>query len=76
MAKLIDLTGKQFGRWTVIGQAGRMSYNHEVAWRCQCTCGVYRTIASSELRFGKSHGCARCGQIYRRRREKDEQDRG
>lgn len=68
MAKIIDLTGKKFGRWTVLEEVGRASYNNEVIWRCQCTCGNYADVASSDLRKGKSCGCRSCRNKYRNRR--------
>lgn len=46
MSKMIDLTGKQFGKWTVI------SFNKSVTkergsvlfWNCRCSCGTERPI--------------------------------
>lgn len=64
---IIDLTGQRFGRLTVIGEAGRRKYNGEVAWRCRCDCGAFTTVASSDLRRGKSKSCASCGYKFRRK---------
>lgn len=60
---IIDLTGKRFGRVTVIDEAGRASYNREVTWRYQCDCGAYGTAASSDLRRGKTAACFACRHI-------------
>lgn len=46
-----DLTGKQFGRWTVLKHhAGRK-------WRCQCVCGVLKEVLDHNLHDGQSKSC-------------------
>lgn len=57
--KAIDLTGKKFGRLTVIRRDGHKG--HRVAWLCRCSCGNFKRIASLDLRCGdtKSCGCFR-----------------
>ena len=53
--KLIDLTGKQFGRWTVIKRGenrGKQPY-----WVCQCECGTIREVNGADLRRGVSKSC-------------------
>lgn len=63
MAKLIDLTGQRFGRWTVIRRWGtkRYKYNGETCtvplWLCKCDCGVEAVVNGSNLRNGKSKSC-------------------
>ena len=52
---LIDLNGKQFGRWTVIELTGKK--NQEYYWKCRCECGTEREVAGSSLRKGKSKSC-------------------
>jgi hypothetical protein len=52
--RLIDLTGKRFGRWTVLHRIG-----HDFKWLCQCDCGTTREVASNSLRYGLSISC-RC----------------
>ena len=42
MSKKIDLTGKVFGRLTVIKEAGRN--NSSLLWLCRCECGVEKII--------------------------------
>ena len=56
----VDLHGKQFGRWTVLGIGGG---GDGVLWRCRCVCGTERLIRSNSLRWGhtKSCGCSRKG---------------
>ena len=56
--KLIDLTGKKFGKLTVIKRAENIS-NHP-AWYCNCDCGTENFIAMSSNLIGKrttSCGC-------------------
>lgn len=61
MGKLIDLTGKKFGRLTVVGRAK----NHispsgvkNVKWECQCKCGNKILVTLTQLKSGKvSCGC-------------------
>ena len=38
MGKFIDLTGKRYGRLTVIEKTDQRA-NGSVVWRCQCDCG-------------------------------------
>lgn len=48
----IDLTGLQFGEWTVIAKAARESY-----WKCRCSCGVEREVYAPSLKKGVSLSC-------------------
>jgi hypothetical protein len=52
--KKIDLTGKQFGRWTVLEQAPR---TYQTMWVCKCVCGVERNVSGANLRTGHSISC-------------------
>ena len=49
--KLIDLTGKSFGRWLVSDYAGK-SY-----WNCVCKCGTTKKVFGSNLINSKSVSC-------------------
>lgn len=54
--KLIDLTGKTFGRLTVIERAE--STKHGAArWRCKCDCGNEKIVIGDELRKGNTKSC-------------------
>ncbi len=55
-----DLTGKQFGRLTVVGYFGVRS-NRQCLWRCRCSCGKRVDVLSGNLLSGntKSCGCLR-----------------
>jgi hypothetical protein len=61
--KLIDLTGKQFGRLTVLHREGNYISPGGQAhpqWVCQCECGTTTLVVGQRLRNGrtKSCGCA------------------
>lgn len=49
--KLIDLSGKSFGRWFVSDYAGK-SY-----WNCVCECGTVRKVNGKNLTLGTSSSC-------------------
>lgn len=55
---MVDLTGKQFGRLTVLRQHGKNAYS-QVLWLCRCECGNQYVVMSSNLIAGhvKSCGC-------------------
>ncbi|MGN0472204.1 MAG: AP2 domain-containing protein [Lachnospiraceae bacterium] len=54
--KIVDITGKKFGRLTVIKKVG--SKNHSSVWLCKCDCGCEKEITLNHLRQGtKSCGC-------------------
>lgn len=64
MGKVIDLTGRRFGKLTVIKRAYdyiRPSGQHEIQWLCQCDCGNTTVVHRSSLLSGdtKSCGCLR-----------------
>lgn len=51
----IDLTGKKFGRWTVIVKSENVGKN--TAWICKCECGTIRSVLTYNLQSGKSKSC-------------------
>lgn len=57
-ARYQDLTGKRFGRLTVVDMAGRDSAG-KIMWNCVCDCGGKTTTTSTQLLAGykKSCGC-------------------
>jgi len=56
MSKIIDLTGKKFGRLTVLGLASLE--NSVTFWHVRCDCGKEKVIRRSNLYGGaKSCGC-------------------
>lgn len=55
MPELIDLTGRQFDRWTVVKYGENRNRNH--LWWCHCQCGTEKLIAGSSLHRGLSRSC-------------------
>lgn len=53
----IDLTGKRFGKLTVLN---KMPYNdkfNRILWKCKCDCGNEKIIIGSYLRNGDVNSC-------------------
>ena len=53
MSRMIDITGKRFGRIVVIEPSKEIATNKSKKWICKCDCGTVKEIRSSDLRFGK-----------------------
>ena len=60
-ANFKDLTGKRFGRLTVIQKTNKRDYNGAVIWRCLCDCGKYADVSANNLIRSavRSCGCLR-----------------
>lgn len=56
MAKRIEMSGKTFGRLTVIDCAGK-DKNNSLTWRCLCTCGNITVVDGRSLRRGNTRSC-------------------
>lgn len=57
---LDDITGKKFGRWTVLYENGRlMEPRGRIVplWRCRCECGEERDLRAGTLKAGLSLSC-------------------
>lgn len=54
--RLIDLTGKQFGRLTVVGKSD-IQDGKGTLWDCSCSCGNVTTARSYNLLKGKTRSC-------------------
>lgn len=54
-----DLTGRRFGRWTVLGWVRTDA--HGSVYRCRCDCGVERDIRGAALSNGSSRSCGAAG---------------
>ena len=53
-----DLTGKVFGKWTVIRRVLKDSgAHHSTIYLCKCVCGVERERFRTNLIHGKNVGC-------------------
>ena len=56
MSAKVDITGRRFGRWTVIRDSGQRS-NSRVLWECRCDCGTVKLMSSNHLLKGRSLSC-------------------
>lgn len=56
MGKLIDLTGKKFGRLTVIERVENGKNGH-ARWNCKCSCGNVKAIKGYHLMSGDTRSC-------------------
>jgi hypothetical protein len=56
MRAKIDLTGKKFGRLTVVSEHGRTRKN-SVTWDCVCDCGNRKIVIGYDLRSGNTSSC-------------------
>jgi hypothetical protein len=54
-SRVKDLTGQQFGKWTVLHEDSHPS--GRPYWLCRCECGNERSIRGTRLRAGKSLCC-------------------
>ena len=60
--RLIDLTGKRFGKWTVVKRAENSKLGAP-RWLCYCDCGTKSIVEGSHLRSGHSKSCG-CWRRY------------
>lgn len=70
-----DLTGKRFGRYTVVEYVGtkydKNGGNAKARWKCQCDCGNIRIVDSASLLLGRSKSCGcLCREINSQRMKK------
>lgn len=66
MGKLMNLSGKRFGR-LVVDSKGKLKYNKGGAWwKCNCDCGNIVEIASAHLRKGDTTSCGCYRREFRR----------
>jgi hypothetical protein len=57
----IDLTGKTFGRLTVLKEEEVRSNSRQIKWVCRCNCGKTKAILGHNLRGGTSASCGCAG---------------
>lgn len=55
-----DLTGKRFGKLTVLNRSEKTGSNRTVYWDCICDCGNTRTVDSTSLRNETVTACYEC----------------
>lgn len=56
MKKIYDLTGKKFGKLTVI-KISKDSQQSQTKWLCQCDCGNFVDVFASNLKRGHTTSC-------------------
>lgn len=63
-----DLTGKVFGRLTVLGLAGRDDKNKKLLWKVRCSCGTEKIVSGNLLTVKgiRSCGCLKREQTIER----------
>lgn len=61
-----DLTGKQFGRLTVLERGPNRNGKSSARWRCRCVCGNETLTRATMLRNGQAQscGCLRSERIH------------
>ncbi len=55
MGKLVDITGKRFGRLAVVRRDG--GYRFGASWLCSCDCGNFTTVIGQNLKSGNTSSC-------------------
>lgn len=59
--KAVDLTGKTFGAWTVLGRDEDESrLRGETYYVCRCSCGIVATVRGWSLKVRRSSRCQEC----------------
>lgn len=53
---LHDLTGKRFGRWSVL-RFDHINERGKPYWLCKCDCGTIKPVSTASLTSGKSRSC-------------------
>ena len=54
--KVSNLTGKRFGRLTVLSQLEHRQ-NKRIVWNCMCDCGNYKDVKGVCLTTGETKSC-------------------
>lgn len=68
--KYEDLTGRRFGRLTVVRRGGKDG-NGKILWLCKCDCGNEIQVTRSSLVHNGRESCG-CMQKHRRKRTEEE----
>ena len=62
----VDLTGRKFGRWTVISRG--LDKRNKTIWNVKCDCGNFGQVAGNNL--GKKNKSMSCGCLGRKQKSK------
>ena len=76
MSKLINLTGKRFGRLTVLEKVENKGKTTNARWLCLCDCGNTTEVLGTTLRRGESTSCGCYRAEYWRERQKKHGESG
>ena len=57
MGKFIDLTGRRFGRLTVLEKDDERTKDGNTYWKCKCQCGNIKSVLVGNLTSGKTKSC-------------------
>ena len=57
MSRPIDLSGRRYGRLTVLCRSGRQDKNGRSYWECECDCGNRTTVHRGNLVYGRTTSC-------------------
>lgn len=55
MSRVVDLTGKRFGRYVVIKRD--KNKNGHTTWLCRCDCGNEKVVVGQSLKTGATMSC-------------------
>ena len=61
----IDLTGQQFGKWTVLYKTDKRNAGGVIYWHCKCECGNEKDVLGTSLRQKRSLSCGLHNNISR-----------
>lgn len=56
-SQAIDITGKTFGKWTVLYKTDKRNAGGVIYWHCRCECGKEKDVLGTSLRSGRSLSC-------------------
>lgn len=68
-----DLTGRRFGRLTVLGRAEKTSPRGGALWECRCDCGKTTLVRRYELKSGGTVSCGCASREFGRTKLRDYQ---
>src|SRR5574340_494779 len=57
MSNFVDLTGKRFYRWIVLGRVENNHGRRKVKYLCRCDCKTEKAVLAEALRTGHSMSC-------------------
>lgn len=53
----VDITGQQFGKWTVLYKTDKRNTGGCIYWHCKCECGKEKDVLGTSLRQHRSLSC-------------------